>query len=278
MSLSTQCRRIVPGHEKCAGIGELDYEDFVPLMLEVSEAAQLCAENVRHDMCFLSNVLSTGVQPELRQSQEEAARIAALDFLLKDKSEDLVLQNVTAEFKNTDADCDGVISALEFSNTLKQLDLGLTKLEMKFIMLHIDPKLSGFIAFEAVIEDLWDLIVSLVSGSLLEGAGQLPQAMDLVLRKFVELDVDGAGLLPLETIHEALQTLPLSPQQANLKPSPNCTFYPGQHLSHRLPGILFCSLFTHSWQLIILHCCRLKPSLQMQQLRQGLSITRCSSV
>ena len=93
--------------------------------------------------------------------------MAALDFLLKDKPLDMLLQTVTAEFKNTDTDCDGVISSAQFTETLKQLDLGLTKTEVKFVLHQIDPKQSGFIAFEAVVEDMWELVVSLVSGSLL---------------------------------------------------------------------------------------------------------------
>ena len=54
---------------------EIEFEDFVPLMLELAEAARLVAEN-----------------PELRRSQEEGARVAALDFLLKDMGEDVMLQ------------------------------------------------------------------------------------------------------------------------------------------------------------------------------------------
>ena len=67
---------------------EIEFEDFVPLMLELAEAARLVAEN-----------------PELRRSQEEGARVAALDFLLKDMGEDVMLQ-VGAALAHTDRQID----------------------------------------------------------------------------------------------------------------------------------------------------------------------------
>ncbi len=71
------------------------------------------------------------------------------------------------------------------------------------LMLPVDSqRCAGFVAFESSAEALWELIVDMVTGTLLEGAGDTAQVMDLMLRQFVEMDSDGAGVLSTEALQQ----------------------------------------------------------------------------
>lgn len=193
---------------------ELEFEDFVPLMLELAEAARLVAEN-----------------PELRRSQEEDARVAALDFLLHGGGEDVMMQSMLAEFKAADEDNTGQIKNEVFRQCLQKLDLGITRNEIAFVNDSVDNG-TEMIAYEEIVEPVWSLIVQLVSGSLLEGSGALAEAMDLVLRHFVGVDEDGSGSLSREELKVGLQMLPMTAVQveqlladATVKPSSGLVDY-----------------------------------------------------
>jgi len=127
-----------------------------------------------------------------------------------------------AEFKSADVDKCGVLNTVDLRKCIQTLDLGLTRQEIGFIVYNLDPNQSDEIEYESVIDSLWSLIVMMVSGSMLEGSGSLPEAMDLVLRYFVEADEDGSGSLTPEELHSGLQMLPLAPTQVEQLLSDAC--------------------------------------------------------
>merc|ERR1712166_78882 len=99
---------------------KIDYEEFVPLMVDLVEELK-----------------ERAVAPAKAEAEEAQARETAIDFLLESLPQDDSAAYLTSMFRVKDTDCDGVLSQPQFTQALKELDLGLTTGELTYLACEI---------------------------------------------------------------------------------------------------------------------------------------------
>merc|ERR1711998_320507 len=92
---------------------------------------------------------------------EARARAAATEFLLQGVSRDWLERSMLKMFMQADINNSGTLDTSEFIACLRNLDLGVTRKEITYIVSEIDANQDGLITYQDIAPICFDLFVVL---------------------------------------------------------------------------------------------------------------------
>jgi len=115
-----------------------------------------------------------------------------------------ILSDLLELFNAADVDHSGQLDSNEFLGCLKQLNLGLTKKEIKAIMADIDVNADGKVSYDEFIELGLEIYITVLTEKYLEGSSKLAYLMNYVIEEFAQCDGDGSGKVTPDQVEQIL--------------------------------------------------------------------------
>ena len=132
----------------------IDYLDYAPRMVHIIEARQ---QKPPHD----------------KPVDDTRAKGAATEFLLQGVSRDWLERAILKMFMQEDRHNTGTLNEEEFCQVLHNLDLGLTRGEIVYLLAEVEPAPGGNVAYQDFAPLCFDAVVTLVKDKFLEDPASL---------------------------------------------------------------------------------------------------------
>jgi len=168
--------------------GFIEWSEFVPVMLEIVDAHRVKSH---------------------RDEDEAAARAAAEEYVYTQAPKEQIERSMMKMFFEADVDNNGVLDKQEFLACMTNLDLGLTRKEITYLLSQVDTNQDGFVSYEEFIPVGVGVLIEIIKDKILEGS--VPhQVQQHFMRVFTEFDSDGSGSLTHAQLRDALASVGLS--------------------------------------------------------------------
>jgi len=149
----------------------LTKKDVIKIMAEADENADGVIEYQEFAPIAVDVVNSIYAKQDY-EAEQEARKTDALDdareFLLHGMPREELEAMLADVFTKADADNNGFLSRKEFSQCIKEADLGFTRKEINVLMSEVDCDQDGKVSYEEFVPLCFTLLVEMVSDSLVE--------------------------------------------------------------------------------------------------------------
>lgn len=168
--------------------GNIQWEEFIPVMLEIVDAHRVV---------------------NYRAQDEERARAMAEEYLVKEVPKERIERSMMKMFFEADVDNNGVLDKGEFLACLRNLDFGLTKKEINYLLSQVDKNQDGYVSYEEFIPMAVEVMIEILKDKILEN-DTTPELQQHFFETFSKYDTKGNGRLSLTQLRDALSSVGLS--------------------------------------------------------------------
>jgi len=168
--------------------GNIQWEEFIPVMLEIVDAHRVV---------------------NYRSQDEDRAREQAEEYLTKEVSKERIERSMMKMFFEADVDNNGVLDKSEFMACMRNLDFGLTKKEINYLLSQVDKNQDGFVSYEEFIPVAVEVMISILKDKILDGQTSM-EVQQHFFRVFSDFDANHKGRLSLTQLRDALSSVGLS--------------------------------------------------------------------
>lgn len=167
--------------------GFIEYSVFVPVVIDIIQASRVLEKN-RED----------------RLEEEMEARTTAAAYMMDGIPRDQLEANLDQMFRDADVNASGTLSQREFSDCLRNCDLGLTKKEIQSLMVDVNTSKSGLVLYEEFTPLAYEVLVELMKEKLLEDGGRLRELQAHFYDEFARRDVENIGKISLNACRQVV--------------------------------------------------------------------------
>lgn len=168
--------------------GVIQYEEYLPVMLEIIRSSEVT---------------------KLKKADDAAASQQAVDFILTNMTEEQLERAISKEFMRADADNNGYLDRSEFIACMRDMDFGLTKKEILYLMAEVDINQDGKVQYEEFVPVAIGIITQIIKDKILESSSRL-DLQGFFLETFSNYDTTGEGTIAVSNVRDALSAIGLS--------------------------------------------------------------------
>lgn len=167
----------------------------------------LSPEFARAAGSVIQTLLAKTTYESLKRSREESAVEKSRTFLMHSMTKDELEGVLRRMFQNADKDGSGFLSRAEFSQALRESDLGLSRREINVLLFEVDANSDNMVSYEEFLPLCFNLMVEIVAQQL--EANNMPKD-ELEIKSFFQdvfasADTEGVGRLPLSDLAVLLE-------------------------------------------------------------------------
>lgn len=163
--------------------GKIEYEEFIPLALQIIQGMYAKKRLEQH-------LVDVDLQAE--------------ELLVHGMSREELTALVGSMFERMDEDRSGILNKQEFVAALTSMELGLTRREINAIMFQVDQDRDGNVSYREFVPFAFDLLQKMASLRLLETELENDELAQYILDLFKAKDTEMTGMLGLDEMRDLL--------------------------------------------------------------------------